>query len=180
MLSIKSLDSISRMIHGSRMRNWLYIAAFALSLHGCGQGTPADHGVQTQFSPSSGLTVTRNDGKSQQLIADSMDARAVVSSSAHWIAVEDMRMSNLVVVRLFHGHDDTYVEVALPEIRGHWEYLAQEAGITFEDLVRPRVTIESFGPDEGVLLVRFQAEVEPLGDKDIDALLEISLQRNLE
>jgi hypothetical protein len=155
------------------------VLALALCLHGCAPSTPQPHQVQIQFLESSGLTVTNSSGQTQQLIADSRDARAVVSPSAQWIAVEDMQMSNLVVVRLFHYQDGIYEEIALPELRQHWEQLARQAGITFEDLVRPRIAIESFDPAENTLLVRFQAETEPQGGKGIDSVFAIPLEHSL-
>jgi len=142
-------------------------------LQGCGADTRAPHQVHVQFSDTSGLTVTDDSGKSQQLIAESLDVRPVVAPSGKWIAVEDMRMSNLVVVRLFRYHHGTYAEIALPEIRQHWEALARESGIAFEDLLRPRVAIESFDPTEKILLLRFQADTD--GDREIDSMLEIAL-----
>lgn len=160
------------------MRNALLGAALLLCLQGCGQDTAPGQPVHTEFSQSTGLTVSDADGTSQQLIADSLDARAVVSPSSQWIAVEDMRMSNLVVVRLFHRQGGHYQEVALPELRTHWEQLAQQAGIAFEDLVAPRIAIESFDENESHLLLRFQAQAEPQGTADLVSVLAIPLARS--
>ena len=158
------------------MRNTFYPLILALWLCSCGQHEPAVDRVQTQFSESSGLTVTDSSGQSQLLIPDSLGARAVVSPSEQWIAVEDMQLSDLVVVRLFRYRDGSYREIGLPELRQHWEQLAQQAGIAFEDLVHPRVAIASFGPDESMLLVRFQAEVEAEGASGIESVLAIPLE----
>ena len=148
---------------------------FLLSLQGCGEDARTPHQVQARYSHASGLIVTDGSGKSQQLIAETLDARPVVASSGQWIAVEDMRMSSLVVVRLFCYQNGAYEEVTLPEIRQHWEALARDSGIAFEDLLRPRVAIESFGPAEETLLLSFRADTE--GGREIDSMLEIVLAR---
>lgn len=155
------------------MHRSMGVLLLALWLHGCGDDTHPAHQVHARFSDSSGLIVTDDNGESQQLIAESLDARPVVAPSGQWIAVEDMQMSNLVVVRLFRHHNGAYEEIALPEIRQHWEALARESGIAFEDVLRPRVGIESFGPAERTLLLRFHADAE--GDREIDSVVEIAL-----
>lgn len=164
------------------MSNAFCIFTLALLLCGCGPSDPAAHQIQTQFQETSGLTVTDSNGKSQQLIKDSLHARAVVSPTGQWVAVEDMKMSDLVVVRLFHHHNGRYDELELPELKQHWGHLAEQAGITFEDLVRPRVRIENFDPAEETLLLRFQAEAEPQGgdafSNEIDDVVAIPLERN--
>lgn len=176
------------------MRNTFCILTLVLWLCGCGQSNPAGHLIQTQFLETSGLTVIDSSGESQQLIENSLHARAVVSPSGQWIAVEDMKMSDLVVVRLFRRHNGRYQELELPELRQHWMQLAEQGGIPFEDLIRPRVNIDNFGPSEKTLLLRFQAEAKPRGGdtfsndsaeesdnsigEEIDDVFAIPLERN--
>lgn len=136
---------------------------------------PATVAVQTHFSESSGLTVVGSDGHSQQLLEGSLAARSVVSPTGRWILVEDMQLSNLVVIRAFRRTNGHYDEIALPGIRAHWEAMAADAGIGFEDLVNPRVGIEGFGEAGRSVLLRFTADTGLAESPELDALAEIVL-----
>ena len=151
-----------------------------LCFQGCAESTEPVHQVYSSFSESSGLTVVDNNGKSQQLIEESLDVRVVVSPSGEWILVEDMQLSNLVVIRAFKYTGDSYNEVTLPETWQHWETLATEVGITFEDLIRPRVGIEGFGSSEKSVQLHFQADTGLKDHPDIDSLVEIPLDAGIE
>ena len=145
-------------------------------LQGCGaERTPAQP-VRTSFSEASGLVVEDGRGRTQQLIADALDARAVVSPSGRWIAVEEMQLSNLVVIRAFRFSGDRYEEVAVPGIKRQWEALAREAGVAFEDLINPRVGIEGFGPSENSVLLLFRADTGLDERPDLAAEAEVPLE----
>ena len=109
------------------------------------------------------------------MIAESLGVRVVVSNDGQWLLAEDMQLSNLVVVRAFHYEGDRYREVGFSELRRHWEVLAEEAGIEFEDLIRPRVGIEGFGPDQESVQLHFQAETGLRANPEIDSVMEIPL-----
>ena len=146
----------------------------ALLLQACAEEAVPARQVHTSFTQAAGLVVTDSQGLSQQLIAESQAARAVISPSGLWIAVEDSRLSNLVVVRIFRYTGERYVEVPMPGIREQWQALAGEAGLDFEDLINPRVGIEDFGPDERTLSLQFRA------DTGLAEPAELSAQRAIE
>ncbi|MGK2925135.1 MAG: hypothetical protein ACSLE2_05895 [Lysobacterales bacterium] len=145
-------------------------------LQGCGaERTPAQP-VHTSFSATSGLVVEDGRGKTQQLIPDALDVRAVVSPSGRWIAVEEMKLSNLVAVRAFRFSGNRYEEVALPGIKRQWEALAAEAGVAFEDLVNPRVGIEGFGASESTITLLLQADTGRQDRPELVAMVEVPLE----
>jgi hypothetical protein len=151
------------------------ILLVALLLQGCAEDAAPVRQVHTSFTEASGLVVTDGQGLSQQLIAESLATRAVVSPSGRWIAVEDTRLSNLVVVRAFRYSGARYDEVALPGILVQWETMASSAGVEFEDLINPRVGIEGFGPGEQTLLLHFRADSGPAADTELSARADIAL-----
>lgn len=134
----------------------LVLLLFALLLQGCTE-EPARQ-VHTSFSEASGLLVEDNLGLSQRLIPESRGVRAVISPDGRWIAAEDSKLSNLVVVRAFRYSGGRYEEIPLPGVRQKWEAMANEAGLDFEDLINPRVGIEAFGPSGNSLLLSFRAD----------------------
>jgi len=148
----------------------------ALLLQGCGEDPAPARQVHTSFSEASGLLVEDNRGLSQQLIPESRGVRAVVSPSGRWIAVEDSKLSNLVVVRAFRYSTDRYQEVPLPGVRRQWEALAGEAGLDFEDLINPRVGIEEFGSGEETLRLSFRADTGLADRPEVHGQAEILLQ----
>ena len=162
------------------MHRSLSLLLIVLFFQGCVESTEPVRQVHTSFSELSGLTVVDNNGKSQQLIAESLDVRVVVSPGGQWIVVEDMQLSNLVVIRAFKYTEDSYQEIALPEIRQHWEALSRKAGIAFQDLVHPRVGIEEFGPLENTVLLHFQADTGLKEHPEIDSVVEIGLDKDIE
>lgn len=147
-----------------------------LCLQGCSEESEPARQVHTSFSESSGLTVSDNTGLSQQLIRDSLGVRVVLSDDARWLLVEDMQLSNLVVVRAFRYNGASYQEVALPLLRRHWERLAGESGLAFEDLLRPRIGIEGFGPGENSVRLHFRADSPGLQHPGIDSVVVIPLE----
>jgi hypothetical protein len=161
------------------MHRTLSFLLIVLCFQGCAESTEPVRQVHSSFSESSGLTVVDNHGKSQQLIAESLDVRVVVSPGGQWIVVEDMQLSNLVVIRAFKYTEDSYQEIALSEIRQHWEVLSREAGIAFEDLVHPRVGIEGFGSSENVVQLHFRADTGLIENPEIDSVVEIGLDKNI-
>lgn len=136
--------------------------------------------VYTSLSEVSGLTVTDNDGKSQRVIAESMGVRTVVSPGAEWIIVEDMQQSNLVIIRAFHYSDNGYHEVFLPETRQQWDVIAQEAGMSMEDLTNTRVGIEEFGPLGNTVSLRFRADAGKGNGPDLVSVIEVNLDQHKE
>jgi hypothetical protein len=145
-------------------------------LQACGaERTPALP-VHATFSETSGLVVEDGHGKTQQLIPDALDVRAVVSPSGRWIAAEEMKLSNLVVIRAFRFSGNRYEEVALPGIKRQWEALAAEAGVAFEDLVNPRAGIEGFGPSESTITLLLQADTGRQGRPELVATVEVPLE----
>ena len=160
------------------MHRTLGILLIVLYLQGCAESTEPIHQVHTSFSESSGLIVTDSNGKSQQLIEESMGVRVVVSPGGEWIVVEDMQLSNLVVIRAFHHTERGYQEVLLPQIKRQWEAFARNAGTRLEDLMHPRVGIEEFGPLENTVRLRFQADGEPAGSPDLVLVIEIELDHD--
>jgi hypothetical protein len=153
----------------------LFLLLCALYLQGCSETTEAVRLVHTEFSESSGLTVTDGSGNSQQLIRESLGVRVVVSPNANWILVEDMQLSNLVVIRAFQYVDGAYREIPVGEIRRQWETLAAQAGATLDELIHPRVGIENFGPTGNSVLLHFQADTRSGSTPDIDSIVEIEL-----
>jgi hypothetical protein len=145
-------------------------------LQGCGAEQAPAQPVQTSFAETSGLVVEDGRGKTQQLIPDALDVRAVVSPSGRWILVEEMKLSNLVVIRAFRFSGDRYEEVALPGIKRQWEALAAEAGVAFESLVNPRVGIEGFGPSENTVLLLFRADTGLAEQPELAAEVEVPLE----
>jgi hypothetical protein len=162
------------------MHRALGILLIVLCLQGCSDKSESLRQVHTSFSDSSGLTVTDNNGKSQQLIAESLGVRVVVSPSTEWIMVEDMQFSNLVLIRAFHYTRQGYQEVLLPEIKQQWETFAQKAGINMEDMIHARVGIEEFGPLENTVSLRFQADAVTAGKQDLVSVMEIRLNQDKE
>jgi hypothetical protein len=158
----------------------LGVVLIVLCLHGCTNNAETPRQVHTSFTDSSGLTVTDNNGNSQQLIAESLGVRVVVSPSADWIVVEDMQLSNLVVIRAFHHTSHGYQEVPLPEIKQHWQAIAQKAGINMEDLTHARVGIEEFGPHDNTVSLSFQADAAVAGEPDLVSVIEIKLDQHKE
>lgn len=156
------------------------LARFALLLvlllPGCSEDSAPPRQVHTAFTEASGLVVTDSLGLSQQLVAESQAARAVVSPSGRWIAVEDSRLSNLVVVRVFRFDGERYEEVPVPGIREQWEKMAAGSGLSFEDLINPRVGIEGFGPGERTLLLQFHADTGFADPTELSARREIGLE----
>ena len=152
------------------------ILLLALLTQGCTEDPPPVRQVHTSFSETAGLVVTDDQGRSQQLIAESLAVRAVVSPSGRWIAVEDSKLSNLVVVRLFRHSDGRYEETPLPDIRENWRRLAHEAGLELEELINPRVGIEGFGPDEETLQLQFSADTGLFEQPELIAMVEIALE----
>lgn len=145
-------------------------------LQACGaERTPAQP-VHTSFSETSGLVVEDGRGNTQQLIPDALDVRAVVSPSARWIAVEEMKLSNLVVIRAFRYSGDRYEEVPLPGIKRQWEALAAEAGVAFENLVNPRVGIEGFDSSESTIMLLFRADTGLQDRPELVAMIEVPLE----
>lgn len=153
----------------------LYFLLCALLLQGCSESAETVRQVHTSFSESAGLTVTDAGGLSQQLIAESLSVRVVISPSADWILVEDMQMSNLVVIRAFRYVEGAYRESIIAEMRPLWEQLARQSGIAFEDLVHTRVGIEKLGPAERSVFLHFQADSVTGEGPGIDSVLEIDL-----
>ena len=148
----------------------------ALLLQGCADDAVPVRQVHTSFTEASGLLVTDGQGLSQQLIPESLAVRAVVSPSGRWIAVEDTRLSNLVVVRAFRYSGERYEEIVLPGIREQWHAMADRAGLEFEDLINPRVGIEAFGPLEQTLLLQFRADSGLAAEPELSARAEIALE----
>ena len=152
-------------------------APVALFLLLCLLGCSQESGPGRQaISESSGLTVSDNEGLSQQLIGDSLGVRVVMSEDARWLLVEDMQLSNLVVVRAFRFDGERYREVDLPAMRQIWESLAVDSGIDFEDLVRPRIGIEGFGPGGNSVRLHFRADSADAQHAGIDAIEKIPLE----
>ena len=152
---------------------WFF--CIALGLQACADNGDRNRQVHTSFSELTGLTVVDDKGNSQLLIKGSLASRAVVSADGQWIAAEDMKMSNLVVVRVFRFNGDRYQEIPMPELRQHWVTLARKAGVEIEDLIRPRVGVEKFGASGTSVILSFQADTG-MGDSPvIDALVEIKL-----
>ncbi len=154
------------------------IVLIVLCLHGCTDNTESLRQVHTSFTDSSGLTVTDNNGNSQQLIAESLGVRVVVSPSADWLVVEDMQLSNLVVIRAFQYTSHGYQEVLLPEVKQQWQAIAQKAGINMEDLTHARVGIEEFGPHENTVRLSFHADAATAGKPDLVSVIEINLDQH--
>jgi hypothetical protein len=161
------------------MHRTLSILLIVLCLQGCSDNTESLRQVHTSFTESSGLTVIDHNGKSQQLIGESLGVKVVVSPSTKWILVEDMQLSNLVVIRAFRLTKQGYQEVLLPEMKHQWEAFAQQAGVNMEDLIHPRVGIEEFGPHENTVSLRFRADVGTAGN-DMVSVIEISLDQAIE
>ena len=149
---------------------------FALLLQGCAEDAAPVRLVHTSFSAASGLVVTDSQGLSQQLIRESLAVRPVVSPSGRWIAVENSRLSNLVVVRAFCYSGGRYEEIPLPGIREQWRTIAGRAGMAFEDLINPRVGIDGFGPGERTLSLHFRADSGLPDGPELSAHAEIKLE----
>jgi hypothetical protein len=162
------------------MHRILGILLIVVCLLACSDNRDPPRKVHTSFSDSSGLTVTDNDGVSQQLIAESLGVRVVVSPSTEWIMVEDMQFSNLVVIRAFHHTSHGYQEVFLPEIKQQWEAISQKAGINMEDLIHARVGIGEFGPLENTVSLSFQVDAGTAGNRDLVSVIEIKLDQHQE
>ena len=176
MRSNRFLASSCRAIPGPIGVSALFVLAIALCSQGCSESEePARH-VHTSFSEATGLQVYDSAGLSQQLIRESLGVRAIVSPSGRWIAVEDMQLSNLVGVRAFEYTDGNYREVTGLGIRQQWEALAEAAGVEMEELIRPHVGIEAFGPGEDTIFLRFKADTGMSGHPEIDAVVEIPLE----
>lgn len=152
------------------------IVLVALLLQGCVEDAAPVRQVHTSFTEASGLVVTDGHGLSQQLIPESLAVRAVVSPSGRWIAVEDTRLSNLVVVRAFRYSGERYEEIALPGIRAQWQIMASRADLEFEDLINPRVGIEEFGPEERTIRLQFSADSGLTDEPELSARAEIALE----
>lgn len=161
------------------MNRTLCIFLLVLCLQGCAENSEPVRLIHTSFSESSGLTVTEGAGKPRQLIAESMGVRVMVSPGGEWIVVEDMQLSNLVVIRAFRHGQEGYRETDIAEIRPHWEMLARQAGVPFEDLIHPRVGLEAFGSSEGTVLLHFQAYTGPGEHEEIDSVVEIQLDSSV-
>jgi hypothetical protein len=145
-------------------------------LQGCGaERTPALP-VHATFSEASGLVVEDGRSTTQQLIPEALDVRAVVSPSGRWIVAEEMKLSNLVVIRAFRYSGDRYEEVPLPGIKQQWETLAREGGVAFEDLVNPRVGIEGFDSSESTVTLLFQADTGLQDRPELVAMVEVPLE----
>lgn len=153
------------------------ILFLSLFLHGCGESAQPTLLVHTSFSEASGLTVVVGTGKPQQLIEESLGVNAAVSANGQWIVVEDMQLSDLVVIRAFQYTNDGYRETPIAEIRLQWETLAHQAGLSFEDLMHPRVGFEEFGSSENTALLHFQADTGIANNDRIDSVVEIQLNR---
>ena len=151
------------------------ILLLTLLLQACMEDPAPGRQIHATFSETTGLVVTDDEGRSQQLISDSVAARAVVSPSGRWIAVEDSRLSNLVIVRVFRFSGERYEEIPLPGIGGEWSALARGAGLEADDLINPRVGIEGFGPNEETILLRFSADTGLYGQPELIAPVEIAL-----
>ncbi len=151
------------------------IFLLSLFLHGCGESAQPVRLVHTSFSEESGLTVVAGTGKPQQLIEESLGVNVAVSPGGQWIVVEDMQFSDLVVIRAFQYTNDGYRETPIAEIRLQWETLAHQAGLSFEDLIHPRVGFEEFGSAENTVLLHFQADTGIAGNDRIDSVLEVQL-----
>jgi hypothetical protein len=147
----------------------------ALLMHACADDAAPVRQVHTSFTEASGLVVTDGRGPSQQLIPDSRGVRTLVSPSGRWIAVEDTRLSNLVIVRAFRYSGERYEEVPLPGIRQRWQSIANQAGLQFDDLINPRVGIEGFGPEERSVLLHFRADSGLPDAPELSARAEIAL-----
>ena len=157
------------------MLRGLKVLLLLLCLQACSDQEAPNRQIHSSFSEVTGLTVTDNSGLSQQLIAESLGVRVVISNNAQWLLVEDMQLSSLVVVRAFYYEGDRYHEVGLSELRRRWELLAEEAGVEFEDLIRPRVGIDGFGSDQQSVLLHFRAETGLRAHPEIDSVVEIPL-----
>ena len=157
------------------MPRYLGVLLLLICLQACSDKEVPHRQIHSSFSEATGLTVTDNSGLSQQLIAESLGVRVVISNDGQWLLVEDMQLSSLVVVRAFHFDGDRYREVGLSELRRRWEVLAEEAGVEFEDLIRPRVGIEGFGPGKGTVRLHFRAETGLRANPEIDSIVEIPL-----
>jgi len=163
-----------------RLPGLLCLFLTVLCLKACAESTEPVRRIHTAFSESSGLTVVDGLGNTQQLTEGSLAAEAIVSSDGRWILVEDMQMSNLVVVRTFKLTRDGYREVSTPDLRQHWLQLAEDAGLTFEDLEHTRVGAEGFGPFDETVMLHFQADSGLVNSPVIDALVEVELSTNVE
>ena len=152
------------------------VLLLALLLPGCAEDSPPPRQVHTSFTETAGLVVTDSQGLSQQLIAESQAARAVVAPSGRWIAVEDSKLSNLVFVRIFRYDGKRYEEVAAPGIREQWRRIAAGVGLSFEELINPRVGIEGFGPEERTLVLQFRADTGLADPVELSARHEMSLE----
>lgn len=159
-----------------RLRRFAALLLAGLLLQGCTEDPAPVRQVHTSFSEATGLVVTDDRGRSQQLIAESLAVRAVVSPSGRWIAVEDSKLSNLVIVRVFHYSGERYEEIPLPGIREQWQAMAREVGLEFEDLINPRTGIEGFGPNEETILLQFSADTGLFERPELVAPVEIALQ----
>lgn len=158
------------------MTRLLAALLFVPLLQGCGaERTPALP-VHATFSEPSGLVVEDGRGTTQQLIPEALAVRAVISPSGRWIVAEEMKLSNLVVIRAFRYSGDRYDEVSLPGIRRQWEALAREGGVAFEDLVNPRVGIEGFDPSESTITLRFRADAGLQDRPELIATVEVPLE----
>jgi len=162
------------------MLKTLGVFFLVLCLQGCSDNRNPPRQVHTAFADTTGLTVTDNNGKIQQLIPESLGVRVVVSPSTEWIVVEDMQFSNLVVIRAFQYTGNGYREVPLPQIKQQWEAIARNAGVKLEDLTHTRVGIEEFGPRENILKLSFQADAAAAGEPDLVSVIEIKLDQHKE
>lgn len=158
----------------------VFLVVIFLFCQGCysddSEPEPTRH-IHTSFSDSTGLMVSNSDGLSQQLIKESLDVRVVASKSAQWLIVEDMQLSNLVIIRTFRLNKGKYEEVELPEIKSQWETLADQADISYENLIQPRIGIEGMGISASgeTVLLHFRADTGNVGYPEIDSVVEVSL-----
>lgn len=167
--------SICMVIPDRMVPRYLGVLLLLLCLQACSDQEAPYRQIHSSFSEATGLTVTDNSGLSQQLIAESLGVRVVVSNDGQWLLVEDMQLSSLVVVRAFHYEGDRYREIGFSEVRRRWEVLAEEVGIDFEDLIRPKVGIEGFGPGQESVQLHFRAETGLRAHPEIDSIVEIPL-----
>jgi hypothetical protein len=157
------------------MRRILGFLLLAPLLLACSESGEPARRVHTEFTPESGLTVSDSSGRAQRLIEHSLAARALVSPDGRWIVAEDMKYSNLTTVRFFQDTGESYREIRLPAVRRHWEQLARNAGIAYEDLMNTRLGIEGFGADGNSVILSFRAEAEQPGGEEILSRLEVAL-----